>query len=188
MAAQKQVLKVVKKNWRHILAPESFGKEVIGESLVASPSDLVGRVVTVNLASLTDDIRQQHINLKFRVVSVEGEAAITELLSFEVMPAALKRLMRRGVDRVDASFVAETADGKKVRVKPFILTKAYARGTILRLLRKSLAEFISEEAKKVSFDEFVKSLISNKFQMGIKSALKKIYPVKSSEVRYFGLE
>ncbi|MBI3033706.1 hypothetical protein HYY72_00935 [Candidatus Woesearchaeota archaeon] len=184
MVEQKQALKAVKKKWFLIYASKSFDEALIGESLVVSPSELVGRIVTVNLMSLTDDIRQQHINLKFKVAAAENDRATAELVAFEVMPAAIKRLVRRGIDRIDASFICETSDGKKIRIKPFLLTKAYAGGMIIKGIRKALMEHIASEVKKLTFDDLVKLLLANKLQTGIKSALKKVYPIKSCEIKY----
>ncbi len=183
MADQKQALKVVKKKWFPIVASKSFDEAFIGESLVASISVLEGRIVTVNLASLTDDIRQQHINLKFKVVSSNSEKAFGELIGFDVMPTAIKRLVRRGTDRIDASFVCETSDGKMVRIKPFLLTKSYSKGMIKKSLRKSLIDLVAAEVKKGTFDDLVKMLIGNKLQTSVKSALKKVYPIKSCEIK-----
>ncbi|MBI2133434.1 hypothetical protein HYU11_02010 [Candidatus Woesearchaeota archaeon] len=183
MADQKQALKVVKKKWVTITATKSFDESVLGESLVASPSELKGRIISVNLATLTDDIKQQHISLKFVINEVENDKAVGELIAFEVMPAAIKRLVRRGATRIDSSFVCETADGKKARIKPFLLTKAYAKGLISKKLRKMLNEHIASEVKKVSFDDLVRTLIGNKLQTNAKQVLKKVYPVRSCEIK-----
>ncbi len=183
MAEQKQALKVVKKKWVQITASSNFEGALLGESLVASPLDLKDRVISVNLASLTDDIKQQHINLKFKISQPEGDKAIGELIGFEINPAAIKRLVRRGTTRLDASFICETADSKKIRIKPFILTKAYAKGIIGKKLRKQLIDYIASEVKKVSFDDLVRALISNKMQTSTKQALKKVYPVRSCEIK-----
>jgi len=39
----------------------------------------------------------------------------------------------------------------------------------------------------VSFDELVRAVISNKLQTGIKHALKKLYPIKSCEIKFAGI-
>ncbi len=186
-AEQKSALKVVKKKWYPIFATPSFDEAHLGECLVASSSELVGRVVTANLMSLTNDIRQQHISLKFKVSSADSEKAVAELVSFEMAPSSIKRLVRRGVDRIDTSFVCMTGDGKRIRIKPFLLTKAYSKGLINRKLRKALVEFVASEVRKIPFDELVKSMIGNKLQSGVKSDLKKIYPIKSCEIKFAGI-
>ncbi len=183
MADQKQALKVVKKKWVQITASSNFEGALLGESLVTGPSDLKDRIISVNLASLTDDIKQQHINLKFKVSETDSDKAIGELIGFEVIPAAIKRLVRRGTTRIDASFICETADGKKVRIKPFMLTKAYAKGIIGKKLRKQLIDYMASELKKLSFDDLVRALIGNKLQTSAKQALKKVYPVRSCEIK-----
>ena len=183
MADQKQGLKVIKKKWFPIFASKEFEEANIGESLVASASDLVGRIVSVNLMSLTNDIKLQHITLKFKIIGADNDKATADLIGFEIIPPAIRRLVRRGVDRIDDSFICETVDNKKIRVKPFILTKSYARGLVGNRLRKAMIDYIAKEAKKVTFDDLVKNLLGNKFQTSIKAELKKIYPIKSCEIK-----
>ncbi len=183
MADQKQSLKVVKKKWYPIYATENFDKALIGECLVVEPSQLVGRIVSVNLMTLTDDIKQQNIYLKFKVISNESDSATAQITGFEVIPAALRRLVRRGCNRLDASFICETSDGHKIRIKPFLVTKSAAKGTILHKLRDAIVRHIAAEVKKYPFDELVKLMITNKIQTGAKAALKKIYPVRSCEIK-----
>ena len=67
MAEAKQVLKIVKKKWLPIKASKFFDSELLGESYVVGPDQLLGRTVAANLANLTGDIRQQSVTLKFIV-------------------------------------------------------------------------------------------------------------------------
>jgi len=114
-ALKKQALKVIKKKWFPIHASKTFDETLIGESLVASPSELEGRIITINLATLSDDLKQQHINLKFKVVSSDTEKASAELVGVEVMPAAIKRLVRRSTTRIDESFICERVYHKEAQ-------------------------------------------------------------------------
>ncbi len=187
MAEQRQALKAVKKKWFPVCASKEFDEKIIGESLVAGPSDLVGRIISVNLMTLTDDIKQQSVYLKFKVISADSEKATADLIAVELIPAAVRRLVRRGCNRIDVSYVCETADGRKARLKPFLVTKALGRGAVVAKLRKELMRYIASEVKKVSFEELVRMIISNRLQTSAKSSLKKIYPIRSCEIKWAGI-
>ncbi len=117
----KKESRVKKKKWIQVLAPKSFRNEVIGEVYAFEAQSLIGRVVTVNLMSLTGDMKKQNTNLKFVINAVEGGKAITELDGYHLIPASIRRLVRRGKKRIDISFTCLTSDKKKVRMKSLFI-------------------------------------------------------------------
>src|SRR3989338_9173251 len=151
---EKSAVKAVKKKWYRLLAPKIFGGEVLGESLVAEPGLLSGRVVEANLMNLTGDIKQQTVSLKFRVCSVSNEEAATELISYEVAPVAVKRFVRRAVNRIDESFMVRTSDSRIFRIKPFVLTRTETKGSVRKAIRRALISSIMDEVRKFTFDDF----------------------------------
>ncbi|PIN73801.1 hypothetical protein COV22_01385, partial [Candidatus Woesearchaeota archaeon CG10_big_fil_rev_8_21_14_0_10_47_5] len=86
-----------KKKWITILAPKLFGG-VLGESCVTESSEAMSKTVNANLMSLTNDIKHQAINIKFKVTEIVGDKAATEPVSYEFSPAAIKRIVRRDCD------------------------------------------------------------------------------------------
>ncbi len=176
-----------RKRWVEVVAPKIFNHFVFGESLVSEPEALVGRAITVNLSNITGEIKQQNINVRFRVTDVKEGAAVTELEGFTTSPSLIKRLVRRETKRIDEVIRCEAADKKKVELKFFIVTKAFARSTAITALRAELKKTVADIAKKSGFDELFRLLITNRFQMQIKNSLKRIYPVKSCEVKSFGI-
>ncbi len=183
-AAQQQVKgKILKKSWYPIVATKSFDSTYLGESYVADPSLMAERTLTVNLANLTGDIRQQGINLQFRISEIEDGKGIAKVIGYEASPAQLRRLIRRGVERLDDSIVCETSEGEAVQVKPFAVTRTPASKPKLSTVRKMLREELSKELKTKTFDDIIKLVISNKLQTSLKGSVKKIFPLKALEIR-----
>ena len=182
MAEAKQVLKIVKKKWLPIKASKFFDNELLGESYVVGPDQLLGRTVAANLANLTGDIRQQSVTLKFIVNSLDGEAGVADVIGYEMASSAIRRIVRRGSDRLDESLVCETSDGRKVRIKPMIITKAITNSAVHRLLRKVLVSSLAKLVKNNTFESLINELITSKLQMAVKGDLKKIYPLKAVEI------
>jgi len=177
--------KLKKKKWYPIAAPKLFQDELLGEILVDEPNLIMNRVLTTNLMNLTNDMKHQNINIKFRVNKIDDNVAYTELIRYEMLPSSIKRLVRRDINRLDESFVCETKDNVLVRIKPLLLTKSATKGSKLKLLRKTLINLISKEIKHLSFDEVIEDVITRKLQNDVKAYLKKIYPLKICEIRYF---
>ncbi|MBI2176439.1 hypothetical protein HYU40_03795 [Candidatus Woesearchaeota archaeon] len=182
MAETKQALKVIKKKWLQIRASKFFDNELLGECYVASPELLMGKTVAANLANLTGDIRQQSVTLKFIVNSMEGEAGIADVIGYQMAASAIRRIVRRGSDRLDESFVCETSDGNRVRIKPMAITKTITNSAVHRSVRKMLINSLVQIVKKHTFDSLINEIITSKLQMAVKADLKKIYPLKAVEI------
>lgn len=185
MAKARQVVKgkILKKEWHPIKASRNFESTFLGEGYVTGPDMLMERHLTINLANLTGDIRQQGINLNFRIKSIDDGAGVAEVIGYEASSSQLKRLVRRGVDRFDDVVDCTTLDGQKVRIKPFAVSKSAASKHKLQMIRTLLRKTISEEVAKITFDDLVKLVISNKFQTSLKALAKKVFPLKSLEIR-----
>ena len=175
--------KVLKKEWYPIKSTRAFNSTALGESYVVSPSLLLDRRLTVNLANLTGDIRQQGVSLHFRISEVDRGAGVADVVGYEASSAQLKRLVRRGVERLDDSVVCLTSDGKRLKVKPFAVTRASASKYKLRLMRGLLRKALVEEVGKQDFDSLVRSVISNKLQSTLKSVAKKVFPLRVFAIR-----
>jgi len=118
-----RVKKTEKKAWFPIIAPKIFYNQVVGEMLLTSPSNAVGRTVPVNLANLAKDPRRQHITIKLAVTSTAGEKLHTDIIGYKMSPSFVKRMVRKGGDKIDYSFTTETADNKKLRLKTILFSR-----------------------------------------------------------------
>lgn len=182
-AAQIVKGKVLKKSWHTILSTKAFNSTLLGETYVVEPAAMTGMHLTVNLANLTGDIRQQGISLKFRVNEVDNGSGIASVIGYESSPSQLRRLVRRGVERMDDSVECRTSEGKLIVVKPFAVTRASTGKSKISLVRKNLRAVIISETAKHTFDDIVKNVISHEFQNLLKGSIKKILPLRALEIR-----
>src|SRR3989338_9841714 len=99
-----QIAKLKKKQWYPILAPKQFDNVVIGETLVAEPSAMIGKTLSHSLMNLTNDVRRQNVNIHFKIVEVEGDKAKTNITGYEIVPSSVKRFVRRNSEKMGTSF------------------------------------------------------------------------------------
>ncbi len=181
MAEAKQI-KIIRKKWLPIKASKFFDSELLGESYVVGADQLMGRTVAANLANLTGDIRQQSVTLSFIVTSLDGEAGVADVIGYSMASSAIRRIVRRGSDRLDESLVCDTSDAKKVRIKPMIITKSVTNSGVHHLLRKMLVSSIVKMVKQHTFESLINEIITAKLQVALKGELKKVYPLKAVEI------
>jgi len=186
--AEEKTTKIKKKKWYQIVSPNVFKEEILGETLVAEPQLILGKTLSINLANLMQDSKQQNINVKFQVNEIRGENAHTHIVGYEVIPATIRRLVRRGKKRVDMSFVCETSDRKSIRIKPMLITKKTMKSSILAAAQKSIRGFLSENIKKMSYESLVSNLISHRLQHSLRDSIRKIYPFRMCEIREMRIE
>ena len=86
--------KIKKKRWIQILSPELLRNELIGEIPVHESKSLIDRLITVNLMSLTRDIKKQNTSIKFIISNIKGDKAITEFYGYYLNPTSIKRFSR----------------------------------------------------------------------------------------------
>ncbi len=182
-AVQQVKGKILKKSWYPIVSTKSFDSTYLGECYVAEPSMMLDRTLTVNLANLTGDIRQQGISLQFRISEIEEGKGTARVVGYDASPAQLRRLVRKGVERLDDSIVCKTSAGELVSIKPFAVTRTSSSKSKLSLIRKLLREELAKEMLSQTFDDIIKTAISNKLQTSLKTAVKKILPLKALEIR-----
>lgn len=175
--------KVKKKFPVNIKAPEFLNSVSLGESNVTDLNNLVGRTSKINLMYITGNLKNQNIRLTYRIEEVSAGEALTIVKSYEQIPYYLGRFVRKGSNLIEDSFDVLTKDGKKVRVKPFVVTKMSASELICKALRGATRELVKEEAKSVTYDELMASIIFGKIQNVFRNDLKKIFPLKTFEFR-----
>jgi small subunit ribosomal protein S3Ae len=182
-SSQKAAVKLRKKRWFPIVAPKAFNEILIGEIPAYEIQELEGRTLTINLMFLTNDPKKQQINLAFKVIGIEDSKTVTTVVEYSVSPSFVRRLVRRGKGRIDASVILKTKDDKFIRIKPMVLTKGLATSSVRRQLTKKMRELVQKRVQLSQYDQLIKDIIAGKFQVGLKEELKKIYPVSVAEVR-----
>ena len=175
--------KVIKKRFVKIIAPKLFHGQIIGESPVVDAKLLLGRKIKTNLMTLTNNPRNQSINVKFEIKNLQGDSVGTEMIGYEMSPSFLRRLIRKGRKKAEDSYLLETKDNKKMKISPFMVTLNPAGNSTLTALRKAAHSFLSKRIKELSCYEVFNDIIMNKLQSQLREQLKKIYPLKTCEIR-----
>jgi small subunit ribosomal protein S3Ae len=174
--------KVKKKKWYPILAPKLFNHVALGESYVADSSLLEGKYISANLSTIAGNMRKQNVNMHFRVIKVGDGKADTEVIGYSLITAAVKRLVKRGRDKVTDSFLAKTSDKKVLRIKPIIITHTHATKSIQSALRLETRRVIREFAFTKSVEDLISSVADGKLQKLVKESAGKIYPLRSIDI------
>ncbi len=182
MAKTKEIKKK-KKKWFSIYTNENFNNLKIGESLGTEVKDLIGRKIIVNLSTLFNDPKKQSINAIFKINEIKGESAIAHIVGYELSQSHLKRVMRRSKDKIEDSFICESKDKIKFRIKPFLLTKTQTKRSILASLKHKAREYFNDVSSKNDFNVLIQNIISNKVQKDLKGVIKKVYPIILCEIR-----
>ena len=185
---QESILKKGKKKFYPIAAPALFNEEELGEVPLYDLKDAIGRRVKVNLMTLTNDPKRQNINIRFKVVEVEGDKGKTKIIGYEIIPSSVKRFVRRNSEKMDLSFACETADNVSLRVKPLVITKADVKGSIAAKMRNSIVQHLIKTIKKMNYNDVLNEVITHKLQASMKETFNKMYPLKVCEIRYLGIE
>ncbi|MDP7323226.1 MAG: hypothetical protein QF632_00530 [Candidatus Woesearchaeota archaeon] len=181
--AKSTASKVKKKTWYQIVDSGMFGKAVLGETYVENPEQIVGKTVSINMMDLTRDPKKQNTIIKFVISDMKGDKAQASVIGLGLNSSSIKRLMRRGKARVDLSNVYKTKDGKHVRVKPFIVTRVPSYKSTLSDIRRTVHNFFLDTMEKLTYQDFVNTLVEYRLQRTLRGHLEKIIPLSACEVR-----
>tara|TARA_Y100000310_G_C20628374_1_gene787187 strand:+ start:1084 stop:1662 length:579 start_codon:yes stop_codon:yes gene_type:complete len=173
-----------KKAWYKVKESKLLNGKVIGELTAFDPQDVIGRHLTLNLMSITDNPKLQHINLKFLIDSAVNDELKSSAIGYYFLSSSIKRLVKRGCRRIDDSFICKTKEGKSIKVKPFFITKTYTSNLISKKLRKTAKDAIIQMTSRLDFDGLLSDILNHKFQVDLKKQLNKIYPLKVCEIRF----
>lgn len=180
---QTSKIKIKKKLWYRILAPQIFGQKEIGETYLSSPEDALGRSMKINLKDLTGNVKDQNIYIDFKVNKVDGSVLKASIKGYQLAATHVKKLVRKNTDRMDDYFVFKSKDGKEVVLKSIIITAHKTQRSVRKQLRTQLKSFFEKELKENDFVTFVNDLVTRKIQAGVRKQLHKIYPLKEATVR-----
>lgn len=174
-----------KKKWVKIVSPKAFNNTFLGETYVYEAREAIGKKLTLNLMTLTKNPKNQGINISFEIIGQHEEHLITDFIGLRIMPPVVRRFVRRGKNKVEDSFICITDDGYKVRIKPLIVTRTKAKGSVLTALRKAMKDYIKRAVSKMNYIDLSLDIIDRKFQRSMQDVLKKIYPLSGCNIRWF---
>ena len=182
---KKTRVSVEKKRWYVVQAPAVFNNVIFGETLATEPEKLSGRGIRINLGTVLRATKKQNMEVRFKITGLQGNICTTELVSMEILPPHVKRLVKRAKKRVDDSFLVSTKDSVSVRLKPMILVKDNVQHSLLTSLRMSCRDFFVKVAAESTFNELANKIVMGEIYKDLKLALKKVYPVTAIEMRAF---
>lgn len=171
------------KNWYEVYAPKSFKESFIGQIPSGNTENLIGRTVETLLYDITNNFKDSHIKLSFKVTNVTGQKCETRFIGHELTRDFIRALIHRGSSRVDGIFNYKTADGFIYRVSTFCVTRRRAKGSQKIAIRKIIYQVLNEFAKSSKHGKFVRGIIYGKYAENIAKIVKTIYPLRECQIR-----
>jgi ribosomal protein S3AE len=181
----KDAAKIKKKKWYSIVGPPLFSDMVLGELPAYDAQTGLGKSLIVNLMTVTGDVKNQSVNLKFTVMSVQDDKLLAEPVGYILSPSFIKRVVRRRHSRLDEAYTLMTVDGKKVTIKPLIITRTVANRSVISAIRRECQKAVTANVTAAKYDDLLSDIITTKFQKETRKGLSKIFPLKSFEVKKF---
>jgi ribosomal protein S3AE len=145
--------------------------------------ELAGRNIIYDLTRI---LKGKNLIMNFQV-KIEDEKAIAYPKKIQLLQGYIKRMMRKGTNYVEDSFLAKCKDNQ-MRIKPFLITRRKVSRAIRKSLRnKAKEELIKYVENKTSQDLFEEAM-RNTIQRDLSLKLKKVYPLSLCEIRILGIE
>ncbi|MEM3074421.1 MAG: hypothetical protein QW727_00545 [Candidatus Pacearchaeota archaeon] len=135
---------------------------------------------------LTNFLKGKALEIKFKVNENE------KLISAEPKEVYLhgfytRRMLRKGVDYVEDSFITKCKD-HRIRIKPFLITRKRVSKKVRRGLREKMKEETISYVKNKTFESIILEVMNGTLQKKIQPTLKKIYPLGLCEIKFIGIE
>ncbi|MEM1557117.1 MAG: 30S ribosomal protein S3ae [Thermoproteota archaeon] len=171
------------KKWFTVMAPDYLGGKIIGQLITHSPSDLIGRGISLLLSELTDDPSHTTVKIRFKVVGVRGESATTDFWGYELDRDFVRSLLRKGSSRVDMIFEAATKDGYRMRITVLAITRYKASQLQKKKMRKTMMNIILNKCSKLTYAQFVQELVFGKIESDLYNEAKKFHRIKLAGIK-----
>ena len=169
------------KDWYTVIAPKYFASKEIGQTPALDQNLVMGRVVDTSLLHLGGDPGKYYFKLFFKINEIEGSKALTRFHGHVCTRDFISRIVQNRTSRIDTNNIITLKDGK-MRVKTITITNRRVKFE----LNKKIRAFIVEKTKdleKMTIEEFIKNITSNKLQLKIKKEANKLYPIRFFEFR-----
>ena len=183
-AARKQKDKWKSKRWYTIRAPRTpWNFQVIGETLGETPEHLIGRIYELTQHEADGNFSRMHVKLRFRVVEVVANDAITEFIGLEMMNDHVRRQVRRYRGKVDDVVDCVTLDGYYVRIKPMLVTSRRVKSSQKNEMRRLTHDILLQFSARSTWVDVQKAMLSDEMEEMIKDATRVINPCRAVMVR-----
>lgn len=171
------------KQWFTILSPKYFGGKEIGKTVSNTPENLIGKTLNLNAVELTNDINKYYLKFKFKINSVDGDKALTQLCGSECLQDYISRMILHRIRRIDSIQKLTTGDGVKICVKGLTIVSKRVKSSIEVKIREFVSDLIRQEVESSTLDEFIQMILSNEIKNKIMKKGRSIYPIRNFEIR-----
>lgn len=172
-----------KKKWYKIMSPEFLGSKHIADTFSMKEKYVIGRVIVLPLSELTGNFKDYKVKIKVRINNIRGNEAHTEYVGQEILRDQLLRIIRRWSSRIDSVDNVTMRDSSNYRIKSLTVTARRVNTSVKDEIRHSISDMINEYAGSKTIDEVVTDINSYKLQKTVGNKAKKIYPIRTVEVR-----
>jgi len=147
------------------------------------PEELDGKTLIYDLTRI---LRGKGTLLTAKVKVNEKEVT-TIPKEVRILPYFLRRMVRKGTDYVEDSFVLECKDAKLI-IKPLLVTRRKVSRRIKNALREKAKKELAEYLKENSSEDIFREILQGKLQKILSAKLKKIYPLSVFEIKTIRVE
>jgi ribosomal protein S3AE len=142
------------------------------------PEEIDGKTIKYDLTRL---LKGKNVILYLKVKK-EDNKFVAYPTKMETIHSSLSRIVRRGTDYVEDSFLIDCKD-YQLKIKPFLITRRKVHKSIRKALRNKAREELINEMKDKNAETIFEDLIKNQIQKNLSLKLKKIYPLSACEIR-----
>lgn len=135
---------------------------------------------------LTRILKGKNLMMSFQVKVEEGKA-VAYPKKVQLLQGYIKRMMRKGTNYVEDSFLAQCKDNQ-MRIKPFLITRRKVSRAIRKSLRNKAKEELTRYVESKTSNELFEELMRNTIQRELSLKLKKVYPLSLCEIRVLNIE
>ncbi|MGQ9478530.1 MAG: hypothetical protein ACUVQ0_00700 [Thermoproteota archaeon] len=171
------------KRWFNVVSPDYLGSKTLAQVVSSDGISLIGRTIGLLLSELTDNPSHTTIKIRLKIIGVKGEAAVTDLWSYELDRDFLRSLLRKGSSRADIIFEATTMDGYRLRVTAIAITRYMASQSQRKKMRRAMMSIILEKCSKLNYAQLVQELVFGKIESDLYNEAKKFHRIKLAGVK-----
>jgi small subunit ribosomal protein S3Ae len=95
----------------------------------------------------------------------------------------IRKNVRKGSSYVEDSFVCKTKEGRKLRIKPLLVTRRRISRSLGRALRRRARELVGKFCENATLPQIFNTFIFGILQQDMAKKLRKLYPLSFCEIR-----
>lgn len=136
----------------------------------------------MSLAELMGQPAKHYMRMFFKIEGLEGKRLTTRFCGFLLSKEQIFRIVRKRTQKIEMIYTFETRDKWVIQATAIVVLNRKAEASVEKKMRHAVEAFLIEKAASMGIDDFMKLVINNVFQTGIKKMGNKIYPVRFSEI------